>query len=754
MNFTSSSHQSPKRRSSFSSATTQQDRSGSTPSEHSPFIQGVQQQDSKAIDWGKIKLLTIFLGLGAGFCLVLAKLFSIQLYNGDSYRDMARKQYEAKITLAAERGAMYDRHQRIIATTLPRLSIAVDPNMVESSSTIARLLSSLTGKSPDIYLKKISSAHSSFVWLERGIAAESMTPLDTLQDDGLIRIREPRRYFGFGSLGAQILGFTDIDNRGVSGLEMSFDSLLKGANGMTILYRDGRGKKRPISDEPLQAPRNGSSLTLTLDMHIQGIVEHELKKGVESANAESGTAIAVDPRTGEVLAMASFPTFNPNDPSSARDEFIRNRAITDMYEPGSTFKIVTASALIEEKLLTPESMVDAHDGVWQCADRTIRDDHPQHGMITFTHALEQSSNIVAAEQSQLLRNDKFYKYVRDFGFGIVSGIDIPGEIRGIVRKPREFDLTTKQFMAFGYSLGATPLQLLNAYCTVANRGIMMKPFVVKEIRNETGTVIKAFQPQKIRRVISEETANKVNAMLVNVVQNGTGRPVRLEGMTIAGKTGTAQQLTDGRYSKQDYTASFAGFFPAEQPQVALLVMLTKPRNGYYGGEVAAPIFRKIAQQIVSAGLLTLPTPSVNSPQSQHTQVHQSQEQSAGAMSTTLTTMPDIRGMQWSDAEIILRAKGLRYTHETTPSPQSIILTQSVIPHEQTALGTTVQIRFCTAVSITDLPEALPVLQGLSVRRAMAILHGSKLRGHIKGNGSRVVRALWSAQEKHCILETQ
>jgi cell division protein FtsI (penicillin-binding protein 3) len=746
MKFASSSHQSPKRRS-----------PASAPMPAPPADTTTHAMPAMAIqrDWGKIKLLGIFLCLGIGFCSVIVKLFSIQLYNGETYRDIARKQYESKITLSAERGAMYDRHERIVATTLPRLSIAVDPNMLESPRTIARLLSALTGKSPDVYLKKIFSAQSSFVWLERGIATESTTALDTLQDDGLIRIREPRRYFGFGSLGAQILGFTDIDNHGVSGLEMSFDSLLKGANGMTILYRDGRGKKRPISDEPLQAPRHGASLTLTLDMHIQGVVEHELKRGVQSANAESGTAIALDPRTGEVLAMASYPTFNPNDLTSANPEDIRNRAITDMYEPGSTFKIVTASALIEEKLLTPESMVDAHDGVWQCADRTVRDDHPQHGMITFAHALAQSSNIVSAEQSQLLRNDKFYKYVRDFGFGIVSGIDVPGEIRGTVRKPREFDLTTKQFMAFGYSLGATPLQLLNAYSTIANRGVMMKPFIVKEIRNESGAKIKSFAPQKIRRVVSEETAQKVNAMLVGVVQHGTGKPVRIDGMSIAGKTGTAQQLTDGRYSKQDYTASFAGFFPAEQPQIALLVMLTKPRNGYYGGEVAAPIFRKIAQQIASAGLLTLPQQSANTIRVT-AQQEQTQEatQPAQLQSTTLIMMPDIRGMQWSDAELILSKKGLRYTHETTPEVSSVILVQSIIPQDQIQPGTTVHLRFCSPVALSDLPESLPALQGLGVRRAMAILHGSKLRGYIQGSGTRVTRAVWSAQEKHCILETQ
>jgi cell division protein FtsI (penicillin-binding protein 3) len=753
MKFTSSSHQRSQHSSGKKSAGAASIRDIPEDSSVAPVQHSDTEQTTKRFDSNKIKLLSIFLGLGLGFCAVLAKLFTIQLYDGQSYRDMARKQYEAKILLAAERGAMYDRYNRIIATTLPRLSVAVDPNMIESPRAIGRLLSAITGKPVETYLKKINEASSSFVWLERGIASESLTALDTLQDAGLIRLREPRRYFGFGSLAAQTLGFTDIDNRGVSGLEMSFDSLLRGTNGMTILLRDGRGNKRPISDEPLQAPRNGLSLALTLDMHIQGIVEHELKKGVESANAESGTAIALDPRTGEILAMSSYPTFNPNDIRTAQPEYIRNRAITDMYEPGSTFKIVTAAALIEEKLLSPESLVDAHDGVWQCADRTIRDDHPQHGSVTFAQALEQSSNIVAAEQSQLLRNDKFYKYVRDFGFGIVSGIDIPGEIRGIVRKPKEFDRITKQFMAFGYSLGATPLQLVNAYSTIANNGIMMKPFVVREVRNESGGVVKSFQAQKIRRVVSQETAQKVNAMLVGVVNNGTGKQARIDGLSIAGKTGTAQQLTDGRYSKQDYTASFAGFFPAEQPQVALVVMLTKPRNGYYGGEVAAPIFRRIAQQIASAGVLTLPRQAA---QRIRSEVQKEVMSSDGLQSSSTVTlmMPDIRGMQWADAEITLANKGLRFSAESTPRPDAIVLAQSIVPHQSVAPGTETLVRFCTTISPQTLPDALPQLEGLSVRRAMAILHGSALRGHIIGSGTRITRATWNAEQKLCMLETQ
>lgn len=684
-------------------------------------------------------LLPLFILL-AGLLAVAVRLFIVQVVDGAEYEELARRQYESRVTLAADRGEIYDRNGKLIATTLPRLSIAVDPNMVEQPERIASLLSELTGKPAKTYLERIHSTKSSFVWLERALDGAEFSPLDTLRDIGLVRVREPRRSFAFGSLAAQILGFTNIDNKGVSGIELAWDSVLHGSNGSMVLQRDGRGRKRPSPDMPVIPPKNGHSLVLTLDMSIQGIVESELARGVQEAKAESGTVIAVRPSTGEILAMASYPTYDPNNPSTAAPELVRNRAITDMYEPGSTFKLVTAASLLEEHLISPTDTVDGRGGVMQILDYTVRDAHPMYRM-TFSEAVEHSSNVVFAAQSSSISNDKFYKYVRDFGFGIVLGIDVPGEVRGIVKKPREFDHSTKTFMAFGYELAATALQIVNAYATVANGGVMMKPYVVQKVLDRNGDEVSVYEPQTIRRVIDEETAKKITAMLVGVVQRGTGTPAQVQGVTIAGKTGTAQQLVDGKYSKQNYTASFVGFFPVEQPEIVMIVMLDRPRNGYYGGEVSAPIFQRIARRIVSASLISLPESSGAIAQAEHDTAQQQVD--------VTVTVPDVRGLSLTDATELLHQFGLRLKMTTA---QGIAYEQTPPPGTEIERGSEVLAKFRPPADSTAR-AAIPDVRGMTLRRALNILNAAQVKTKVIGSGVVVAqRREKSGRETVCVLE--
>jgi len=507
-----------------------------------------------------------------------------------------------------------------------------------------------------------------------------------------------------------------------------------------VMQRDGRGNLRPSVDLPTTAASNGKSVELTLDMELQRIAEYELERGINDANAASGTVIALDPSTGEILAIASSPSFNPNRPQLASQETMRIRAISDMYEPGSTFKLVTAAAALEEKVIAPNDTVDAHGGVWKLADGyEIKDTHPL-GRITFAEAIEQSSNVVFATQSQKIPDDKFYKYARDFGFGISLGIDVPGESSGKMKKPREFDGATKLFMAYGYELAATALQIVNAYAAVANQGVMMKPYLIKKVFDEDGKVTENYAPQKIRQVISSETARMLTELLCGVVERGTGSQARVQGMRIAGKTGTAQQLVDGKYSKQAYTASFVGYFPADKPKVAMMIMLDRPQTDIYGGKTAAPIFRRIAQQWISAAHIA-GVPNVVPPEPLPDSV----------------AVPDVRGITVENAETVLHHNGLRLSNRGN----GIIARQTPLPGTKVIRGTDVlaQYRVPTPEIKRDSiekahAEALkPDVRGMAVRRALAVLHAANVKVKVLGKGI-VVNQTWmvSGKDKTCLIE--
>jgi cell division protein FtsI (penicillin-binding protein 3) len=459
---------------------------------------------------------------------------------------------------------------------------------------------------------------------------------------------------------------------------------------------------------------------LTIDINTQAIVEEELRRGVESAGAISGTAVAIDPRTGEILAIASWPSFDPNNLKSADPAAVRVRAITDTYEPGSTMKAITAAAALEEDAVELDEMIDGEQGKYQMAGHVITDDHGG-GMMTFRAALEQSSNIVFAKVASRLPAPRFYKYVRDFGFGIISGIDLPGEAQGEVKKPNQFTAGTQQFMAFGYQLSVTPLQLACAYAALANDGIMMKPHLLKRRLNREGETVEEIEPQQIRRVVSSKTAARIRDMMVGVVERGTGREARLPGLLIAGKTGTSQQLLEGTYSKSNYNASFVGFFPADDPKVTLLVLLDSPRNGYYGGQVAAPIFREIARRVVNA--------SMEGSEPQTYQAAAGVDSAGGVVVPAggRIHLPDLRGIDQESARQIAEKSGFRVTFRgegtfvaaQEPAAGTIAAVRSVITLFAAKPGTSMK---------------MPDLRGLSLRRAMNILNAHRIRPRITGSG--------------------
>lgn len=689
-----------------------------------------EESKSKRHFW---KLLFIFLILGFAFMALFARLFYLQVIKYEKYKELARHQQESRVQLKAERGNIYDRNGLLLASNISSISFAVDPTLIKderSKVQICQALENKMGIPAEKTLEKINSARGSFVWLIRSLLPSEAIKLDSVSVKAFIKIEEPKRNYLYGLTASQVIGCTDIDNRGLTGIELGLDSSLRGRSGYMIMNRDATGKLMPSADLPKVMPVHGKLVRLTIDINLQKILEYELANGVRKAGAVSGTAIAIEPSTGEILAMDSYPSYNPSDLSQSGSGTMKNKSITDVYEPGSTFKLITAAAALNEGMVAPNTILDGYNGLLQFKDLQIRDDHPL-GKISFEEALEKSSNIIFSTVANSLPSNLLYKYIRDFGFGYRSGIDLPGEVPGVVKKPDDFDMATKRFLGFGYGISVTPLQLLNAYAAIANDGILMKPHIIKEISDINGRVIYSSVPEKIRKVVSGNTVEELTKMLIGVVEKGTGISAAIPGVKIAGKTGTTQQITSGSYSKNNYTASFAGFFPAENPKIAMLIILDKPSGDYYGGSTAAPIFHAIAKSWIALN------PEILNPGEQND-------------NQKPIFVPDIKGMYVSDAIQLLSSYGLKLA--TNYNPDDVVLTQE--PKSDT-YKTNPKFVNITVWDKSEKKMFIPKINvvGLSLRKAVAWLHNSGYHVKIIGSG-KVTEQSWtkdSTGTTFCIL---
>ncbi|MEI6092017.1 MAG: penicillin-binding transpeptidase domain-containing protein, partial [bacterium] len=492
----------------------------------------------------------------------------------------------------------------LLVTSTELYTVGVDPKTLKRKELVCKILAAKTDKDEKYYLNLINNCKTRFVYLAKGLDENQIIALKTLNDKGVVILSNPYRNYIYGRNGAQIFGLTDIEGIGLSGLELKYADELKGENGLMTCQRDGLGNLHLSASLPVIPAKDGNSLQLTIDIDLQKIVEYELQRGVLWSQATSGTAIAIQPQTGEILAMASYPNYDPMKRSTATNERIRNRAITDQYEPGSTFKLITAAAAMEEGVITESDSINGYGGVLMIRDRVIRDVHP-YGIMTFRQAVQRSSNVAFAQIALRIPSkggtSLFYKYVRDFGFGLESGVDLLGEVGGYLPKAKRFNNSVvKAYIGHGYGLSITPIQLAAAYAAAVNDGFLMRPHFVKGIVNSKGEQIQEIHPEMIRQVISDETSRRLRNLFVAAVDSGTGKNAYIEGINIGGKTGTSQQLDAyGAYSKQYYNASFAGFFPAENPQIVLLVIIDKPTISYYGGVIAAPIFKNIAARWIA-----------------------------------------------------------------------------------------------------------------------------------------------------------
>ncbi len=540
-------------------------------------------------------------------CAIGMQLFRINFIEGPELRQLWSEQAIDYISIPAQRGNIYDADGSLLATNSVAYKVAIDPKISGLTQGEIHQVCDTLGKygylSSQGYLQKINRAsqRSRYVVLDKNVKAQTYEALRQMDIRGVILEENYERRYSFNSLAAHILGFANYEMTGVTGLEKEYNEQLHGEDGVQQVRRERNGSIYAYVGAPRKQPQQGHSLYTTIDSHIQAIVEEELKAGIERTSSAYGSAIVIDPKTGAVKAMANYPTYDPNDPSTLGSNNRRNFAISDMIEPGSTFKLVTAIAAVEQgKVEFNETFETPENGRTKIHGQWMRD-HDPLGTLSFPEVIEQSSNVATSEIAMRLDEDTFYQYARNLGFGTLTNIDLPSEEPGRLPKPYEWSKVTLPWMSIGYEVQVTPLQIAQAYAAFANKGKMMRPYIVDKVVNSEGSTVWKQDQVTVRQIAKEETINKLYPVFQRVVSDsGTADLAQVQGLSIAGKTGTAQKLVNGRYTNS-YRSSFVGFFPANDPKYVALIILDNP-DTYppYGGHTAGPIFQQAANRI--AGL--------------------------------------------------------------------------------------------------------------------------------------------------------
>jgi len=527
--------------------------------------------------------------------VVGGRAFQLQVLQGDRLMRLGQRQHLKEWIVLPKRGAVIDRAGESLALSLESQSVYARPHRIQNVDNVSRKLAGVLNLRVAEVKQKISAAKP-FVWIKRQITSPEAEKIQVLNIDGIGMFYEPNRHYPQGQLAGQVIGFVGRDSEGLEGLELKYNDYIRGEAGSSVTERDALGRRVLIQGvEGLQIPP-GSDIHLTLDTAIQHIAEKELEASILKYRAKAGVAIIVDPFTGEVLALANYPSFDPNLYNKQSADQRRNRAVADSYEPGSTFKTILAAAALEEDVVGKEDLFYCEMGKYPYAGKIIHDTHP-YGWLSFSKILQVSSNIGFTKVAEKLKKDRYFKYIEKFGFGRSTGIDVPGEVPGLLRKAESWSAIDLATHAFGQGISATPMQMVMAYAAIANGGFLMRPYVTQRVVSPQGEVVLENQPHVVRRVVSEKTAKQLASMLSQVTtEGGTGAMANIEGFEVAGKTGTAQKAdpVHGGYSNKR-VGSFVGFVPANNPRLVALVLIDEPEGSVYGGVVAAPVFRNIAQ---------------------------------------------------------------------------------------------------------------------------------------------------------------
>jgi cell division protein FtsI (penicillin-binding protein 3) len=558
--------------------------------------------DSKK--WLKFRLasvLAIFLIL---FIALLSRAFQLQVLSGEKLKTLAQRQHITTLPIQSERGMIYDRNGEKLAMSVLADSVCADPTRIADHAKVSRQIATILNLDQSSVLNRISEPKS-FCWLARKISPQQAARVEAADIEGIFLIKEPKRFYPNGQLAAHLIGFSGFDAEGLEGLEKKYDKHLKGMPETLTWARDAKGKKLFLQVEHNSSPAGASTnLVLTIDSRIQYLVETHLKEAVLDKGAKGGVAIVMDPKTGEILAMANEKAFNPNNIKGLTSEAWRNRAITDSFDPGSIFKPFLVAAALEEKVVKESDRFYCENGNYTVANRVIREaNRKRHGYLAVREILKYSSNIGSAKIAEKLGKEKFYSYIKNFGFGSKTGIDLAGEASGLLRPATSWTRVDTANIGFGQGISVTAIQMITALSAVANGGLLMKPYIVRGMTDKNNNPMKMYAPETVRRVVSPQTAKRLTAMLTDVVgaEDGTGKRAHMMNIDVAGKTGTAQKFDFARgvYSSERVRTSFIGFFPSDNPQVAILVMLDEPQHDKWGGVAAAPVFKNIGEQILN-----------------------------------------------------------------------------------------------------------------------------------------------------------
>ncbi len=562
---------------------------------------GEGRQEARPLTRVRVRLLLLGLCTSLAVVAVASRLAYLTIFAKEEYEARGLVQYQRRLKLDARRGTIHDRNGRALAESVEVDSLYSVPSAFtperahEAAGPIARCL----GIPRRRVLTRLQG-DKDFVWLERKAGPEATRCVEALNVGGVHSVEESRRFYPKRRLASQVLGYVGVDNAGMGGVEYALEERIKGEPGSRVIWSDALNRRAGTRVEKRPIP--GESVYLTLDENLQYIAETELSAAVRESRSRSGIAILMRPHTGEILAMASVPTFNPNRFNDSPESQRRNRSVTDVYEPGSTFKIVAAAAALEEGVTTEDERIDCGQGGIRIADRYIRD-HKPFDVLTFREVVSLSSNVGMIRIGQRLGKSRMDAYVRAFGFGEPTGVELPAESRGILRAVDRWGPVTSASITFGQEVSVTPLQMVAAANVIATSGYLMRPRLVLGFGGSDGAIVPALSPEPVRRVVSETTARRMTEILVEVVEKGTGKTAALRGYRVAGKTGTAQKAVPGGYSKTDFIASFVGFAPAYRPEVTALVILDSP-EGDHSGSRAAAVFARIVER--SLGQLGVP----------------------------------------------------------------------------------------------------------------------------------------------------
>ena len=624
-----------------------------------------------ATDWRatlKRRLIVAVSVLGFWAGAIELRLAYLQTVMRADLQARAESQHHRTPPAPAKRGDLVDRRGNVLATSVDADSVyAVPSELKDPELTVKRLCEALgdcVARERQRLLDRFSRQRA-FAYVRRQISFEAARRVAALDLDGIGFIKESRRFYPNTQLAAHVLGYVGIDNNGLGGIESAYDSQIRGKAGTVLVTTDARGHVFSRVERP---PTAGSSIELTVDKYLQHIAERELRAGVAANRAAGGSVIILDPSSGEILAMANEPTFNPNVFGESSEASRRNRAVQDLYEPGSTFKIVTASAAIEERVMPTSALIDTTPGILKIGTRVIDEFRgANHGVLSFTDVIVKSSNVGAVKIGFRLGADRFSRYVERFGFGRPISPDFPGESPGIVWSRDKWTEDAIASVSMGYQVGVTPLQMASAVSAIANGGELIEPRIVRAVYRDNRRY--AVTPKVLKRAVEARTAAAVTTIMEAVVTDGTAKLAQLDAYSVAGKTGTASKLIGGRYSATENNVSFVGFVPSRKPALTILVMIDAPHaNGNSGGGVAAPIFKRIAEpamRYLGVAPTVNPAPPVLVTRGEPTRVAAPQTLVSQTPVVTLVssdsqqqTLPDLRGMSARDAMRTLMKLGL------------------------------------------------------------------------------------------------